>query len=36
MITTKDKNKDIDTRGEAETLNRMPETTSRPSWRQMQ
>lgn len=36
MITTKDKNKDIDTRGEVETLNRMPETTSRPSWRQMQ
>ena len=36
MIATKDKNKDIDTRGEVETLNRMPETTSRPSWRQMQ
>lgn len=36
LITTKDQIKDKDTRGEVENLNRMPETTSRPSWRQMQ
>lgn len=36
MITQGDKNLDIDTKDNVETLNRMPETTSRPSWRQMQ
>ncbi len=36
LITAKDQIKDKDTRGEVENLNRMPETTSRPSWRQMQ
>ena len=36
MITQGDKNMDIDTKDNVEVLNRMPETTSRPSWRQMQ
>ena len=29
-------NRDIDNKDNKELLNRMPETTSRPSWRQMQ
>jgi len=36
MLTQGDKNLDIDTQDTVEELNRMPETTSRPSWRQMQ
>ncbi|MBV2162888.1 MAG: pilus assembly protein PilC [Comamonas sp.] len=36
MLTQGDKNLDIDTQDNVEELNRMPETTSRPSWRQMQ
>lgn len=36
MISSKEKNMDIDTKDDIEELNRMPETTSRPSWRQMQ
>lgn len=36
MITGREKNMDIDTNDDVEFLNRMPETTSRPSWRQMQ
>ena len=45
MVTSKDKNTDLSscvgdkcdaTLLEKEELNRMPETTSRPSWRQMQ
>lgn len=36
MISSQNTNLDIDTRGESESLKRMPETTSRPSWRQMQ
>lgn len=36
MLTQGEKNLDIDTQDNVEELNRMPETTSRPSWRQMQ
>ena len=37
MINVSDtKNMDIDNKDNKELLNRMPETTSRPSWRQMQ
>ena len=41
MVTSKDKNTDLAAGDDdgllgKEELNRMPETTSRPSWRQMQ
>jgi hypothetical protein len=36
MVTTPDEILDIDAQGKVIKSDRMPETTSRPSWRQMQ